>query len=92
MNSSMKWTLVTASILTAVSVVSTAPVLASDVSDTVRARGNARAGGPTNGHDAWILDRYGALSGTYTSDYSGLTTPKSKRLSAKALRKLRKGY
>jgi len=88
----MKWTLITASILTAVSVVSTAPVLANDLTDTVRARANARAGGPTNGHDAWILDRYGALSGTYASDYSGLTTSSSKRFKRTSLRKLRKGY
>ena len=90
----MKWTLVTASVLAAMSAVSTAPVYANDLMDTVRARGNARAGGPTNGHDAWILDRYGKLSGSgYVSDYSGLTTSNtisSYRL--RALRKLRKGY
>ncbi|MGQ0674449.1 MAG: hypothetical protein ACT4N2_16440 [Hyphomicrobium sp.] len=28
------------------------------------ARANARAGGPTNAHDAWILERWGCLSGT----------------------------
>ncbi len=88
----MKWTLITASILTAVSVVSTAPVMASDVTDVVRARGNARAGGPTNAHDAWILDRYGALSGTYSRDYSGLRRSSRKKLSRRALRKLRKRY
>lgn len=88
----MKWTLVTASILTALSFVSTAPVVANDLMDTVRARGNARAGGPTNGHDAWILDRYGALSGTYTSDYyPGLTTSQT-TLAKRKLRKLRKRY
>ena len=28
------------------------------------ARANARAGGPTNERDAWLLRRYGCLSGT----------------------------
>lgn len=28
------------------------------------ARGNARAGGPTNAHDRELLDRWGCLSGT----------------------------
>ncbi len=93
MSSSMKWTLVTASMLTAVSVVSTAPVMANDLMDTVRARGNARAGGPTNAHDAWILDRYGALSGTNSDSYSGLTTSSSTNsLRALVRKKLRKGY
>jgi hypothetical protein len=34
------------------------------ISDVESARGNARAGGPTNGHDAELLDRHGCLSGT----------------------------
>jgi hypothetical protein len=38
------------------------------VADTIfeveNARGNARAGGPTNGHAAELLNRWGALSGT----------------------------
>lgn len=89
----MKWTVLTASILAAAGAYSSAPVMANDLMDTVRARGNARAGGPTNGHDAWILDRYGALSGTYINgdtDYNGssvnITSYKAK------LRKLRKRY
>ncbi len=28
------------------------------------ARANARAGGPISEHDAWLLERYGATSGT----------------------------
>ncbi len=33
------------------------------------ARGNARAGGPTNAFDADLLARYGALSGTPKRDW-----------------------
>ena len=33
------------------------------------ARGNARAGGPTNEFDADVLARYGALSGTPVRDW-----------------------
>jgi hypothetical protein len=33
------------------------------------ARGNARAGGPTNAFDADLLERYGALSGTPVRDW-----------------------
>jgi hypothetical protein len=33
------------------------------------ARGNARAGGPTNAFDADVLERYGALSGTPVRDW-----------------------
>jgi hypothetical protein len=32
--------------------------------DVEHARMNALAGGPTNEYDAWILERYGCLSGT----------------------------
>jgi len=34
------------------------------ISEVVSARANARAGGPLTEHDAWLLERYGALSGT----------------------------
>ncbi len=37
---------------------------ANRISEVVGARANARAGGPISAHDAWILERYGALSGT----------------------------
>ncbi|MCH9765706.1 MAG: hypothetical protein K0U34_06920 [Alphaproteobacteria bacterium] len=86
----MKRMFLSAAALAALSMLSAPPVMANDVTDTVRARGNARAGGPTNAHDAWILDRYGALSGTYTngSTYDNSTTS----LSAYKLRKLRKSY
>lgn len=43
---------------------SSVEVQATDVKEVVAARANARAGGPTNAHDAWLLERYGALSGT----------------------------
>lgn len=87
----MKWTLMAAAFGAALSMFSTAPVVANDLMDTVRARGNARAGGPTNGHDAWILDRYGKLSGTFDSGYVGLTTTQKSKART-ALRKLRKSY
>ncbi len=32
--------------------------------DVENARANARAGGPTNAHDAELLDRWGCLSGS----------------------------
>ncbi len=37
---------------------------ADNVWDVVNARANARAGGPTNPHDAELLDRWGCLSGS----------------------------
>ena len=37
---------------------------ADTIFEVENARGNARAGGPTNGHDAELLNRWGALSGT----------------------------
>ena len=87
----MKRTYWSAAALAALSLFAAPTVFANDLTDTVRARGNARAGGPTNAHDAWILDRYGALSGTYSNLYSGTT---SNRVSTRRywLRKLRKGY
>lgn len=60
----MKYIVLSASLLAAVSTVSTAPVYANDLYDVARARANARAGGPITEHDAWLLERYGALSGT----------------------------
>ncbi len=61
----MKWTVLLASVVAAFCAFSTAPVMADDVSDVVRARANARAGGGTSGHDAYILKQSGgALSGT----------------------------
>ena len=35
-----------------------------EVQETVAARANARAGGPTNARDAELLERWGCLSGT----------------------------
>lgn len=60
----MKTILCAASLVAALSTISTAPVYANELMDTVRARANARAGGPTNAYDAWLLERYGRLSGT----------------------------
>lgn len=60
----MKWTLIIAAVVSAAASYSSTPVFASDVSDVVRARANARAGGGTSGHDAWVLQRYGRLSGS----------------------------
>lgn len=89
----MKWSLVAIAFVTGISAFNSAPVYANDLMDTVRARGNARAGGPTNGHDAWILDRYGRLSGTYSSSYSGLGfAPDDRQFTGKKQRKLRRRY
>ena len=41
-----------------------ASVHADSIWDVENARGNARAGGPTNAHDAELLDRWGCLSGS----------------------------
>ncbi len=38
--------------------------LGGEAAELVNARANARAGGPTNAHDAELLERYGCLSGT----------------------------
>ena len=43
---------------------SATPVQANEISEVVGARANARAGGPLSPHDAELIDRYGALSGT----------------------------
>lgn len=40
------------------------PSAADNIFEVENARGNARAGGPTNSHDAELLNRWGALSGT----------------------------
>ena len=42
---------------------------ADNVWDVVNARANARAGGPTNPHDAELLDRWGCLSGSTESAF-----------------------
>ena len=44
---------------------------ANRISEVEGARANARAGGPVSEHDAWLLERYGALSGTryYSKSY-----------------------
>ena len=43
----------------------TIPTASADtIFDVEHARGNARAGGPVSGHDAELLNRWGALSGT----------------------------
>jgi hypothetical protein len=39
-------------------------VRADNIWDVANARANARAGGPTNAHDAELLDRWGCLSGS----------------------------
>lgn len=62
----MKWTILAASVIAALTAFTTEPVLANDVADVVRARANARAGGGTSGHDAWVLKRHGRLTGTRT--------------------------
>jgi len=40
------------------------PASADNIWDVASARANARAGGPTNGYDAELLERWGCLSGT----------------------------
>lgn len=60
----MKWIIFLASVIAAATTLSTEPVYANDLADVVRARANARAGGGTSGHDAWVLKRHGKLSGT----------------------------
>lgn len=42
----------------------TVPASAETLWDLEAARANARAGGPVSAHDHYLLDRYGALSGT----------------------------
>ena len=42
---------------------------ANTLEDVEAARGNARAGGPTNAYDADLLATYGALSGTPVRDW-----------------------
>ena len=42
---------------------------ADNVWDVENARANARAGGPTNAHDAELLERWGCLSGTTASAF-----------------------
>ncbi len=40
------------------------PAMADTIFEVENARANARAGGPRSYHDAELLNRYGALSGT----------------------------
>lgn len=62
----MKWIVLLTSVIAAITTLSIEPVYASDLADVVRARANARAGGGTSGHDAWVLKRHGKLSGSRT--------------------------
>jgi hypothetical protein len=41
-----------------------APASADTIWEVEAARANARAGGPTNAHDAELLERWGCLSGS----------------------------
>ncbi len=50
--------------LVAMAIVPAKEAQANRISEVVGARANARAGGPLTEHDAWLLERYGALSGT----------------------------
>ena len=43
-----------------------------EAGDVEHARMNALAGGPTNEHDAWLLERYGCYSGTRSAFCQGL--------------------
>jgi len=84
----MKWTVVIAAVVAALSSFSTAPVYANDLADVVRARANARAGGGTSGHDAWVLKRHGKLSGSNRSSRGSIAKKKAAKkralLAAKA--------
>lgn len=72
--------LVPASLILAMGVAAGSPaVQANELEDVVTARSNARAGGPVSEYDRYLLDRYGALSGT--GYYS-----KSRRAHRKSLR------
>ncbi len=86
----MKWTVLIASLVAAVSSFSTEPVLANDVADVVRARANARAGGGTSGHDAWVLKRHGRLSGSGGSTHRYLAKKKAAKKRAFLAAKARK--
>ena len=44
---------------------------AGEAGDVEHARMNALAGGPTNEHDAWLLERYGCYSGTRSAFCEG---------------------
>ena len=48
------------------------PVAAQSLWDVEHARMSALAGGPTNEHDAWLLERYGCYSGTRSAFCEGL--------------------
>ncbi len=52
---------------------------ADNVWDVVNARANARAGGPTNAHDAELLERYGCLSGSRAAICQALSHPRYTR-------------
>lgn len=86
----MKWTVFAAAIASVIATFSTTPVYANDVADVVRARANARAGGGTSGHDAWILQRYGKLSGSGRSSRHSLAKKKASKKRALLLAKKKK--
>ena len=50
-----------------------AAAMGGEAGDVEHARMNALAGGPTNEHDAWLLERYGCYSGTRSAFCEGLT-------------------
>jgi len=50
-----------------------------EVQETVAARANARAGGPTNARDAELLERWGCLSGTRSAFCQAQSHPRYKR-------------
>ncbi len=47
-----------------------------EAAEVEHARMNALAGGPTNAHDAWLLERYGCYSGTRSAFCQGLAHPR----------------
>jgi hypothetical protein len=49
------------------------PVAAQSMWEVEHARMGALAGGPTNGYDAWLLERYGCYSGTRSAFCRDLT-------------------
>lgn len=57
-------------------------VQANRISEVVGARANARSGGPLSEHDVWLLERYGALSGTpgYSNGYKRKYKTRRRRL------------
>lgn len=60
--------LIAVSLLACTSAVLPSAANADNIYDVESARANARAGGPVSEYDAFLLERYGALSGTYGYD------------------------